>query len=227
MSIKTPNEYEFVVEDLSDLVCTHRGSVDLQAELEWDTLFLPSLLLQSITDKLADACKDTYGNYVIQKLLPLLSNSQICYFIQSISSGFISIAVSVPGSCVLGCLIEECAKRELESQLMPLFNSNLVLLAQSQHGSHVLQVLIRKFPKRHLTLLFEFVQRNFLNLAKDRYGCCLIKKVVEKDSSILLECILADLNELCTVKEGDFTLKLMLNPLRINIVITLYSITLI
>lgn len=190
------------MENLTDLVCTHRGSVDLQAELEWDTLFLPTLLLQSVEGRLVDACCDTYGNYVVQKLIPLLSDSQICRFVKILEPGFTSVAITVPGSCVLACLIDECRKRSLESNLIPLFNSNLVLLVQSQHGSHVLQTLVGCFDQEHLRELFQFIQRNFLAVAKDRYGCCLIKKIVEKDERIILPVLLEDVTDLCTVSPG-------------------------
>ncbi len=200
MSIKTSNDYEFVVENLTDLVCTHQGSIDLQAELDWDTLFLPTLLLQSVEGRLSDACRDTYGNYVIQKLLPLLSDNQICYFIKTLQAGFVSVAITVPGSCVLGCLVEECQKRSLQSVLMPVFHENLVLLVQSQHGSHVLQALIGSFDVSFLKEVFEFVKRNFMSIAKDRYGCCLIKRIVEKKSSLVLDFLLNNLIELCKVK---------------------------
>ena len=139
LSIKTSNDYEFVVENLTDSMCTRSGSVELQAELDWDTLFLPTLLLQSVESRLADACRDTYGNYVVQKLLPLLSDNQISHFILLIQKAFISIAITVPGSCVLTSLIEECQKRGLQSELIPLFNSNLVLLHQYSTVSHVLR----------------------------------------------------------------------------------------
>lgn len=199
MSIKTPSDYEFVVENLTDLVCTHSGSVDLQAELDWDTLFLPTILFQSIEGRLVDVCRDTYGNYVIQKMLPLLSDNQICSFVNIIQRGFISIAITIPGSCVLDCLIAECESRKLEMALLPIFNANLAVLSQLQHGSHVLQTLIDKFDVELLTEVFRFVKRNFLSIATDRYGCCLIKKIVEKDSKAIIPQVLANLNNLCTV----------------------------
>lgn len=193
---------ELEIESIRSDLFTHRGSVWLQEELDLDALLLPSITLLAVTENFEAACTDTYGNYVIQKLIPLLSNNQLCQVIKLTWESFVRIAECVSGACVLGKLIEEISKRNMESFLVPLIDMVTAELLKSQYGCHVLQSALEHFSSHHLDHLLSHINSNFIEIATDKYGCCLIKKVIEYHGGFVFDSILENVHSLCMVSAG-------------------------
>lgn len=169
-----------MIEDVRDKILTHSGSIELQAGLEQDPIVLPSIILQEIEDNFTLICLDTYGNYVCQKLSSYLSSNQICRFINCFSREFELIATSVPGSCVLSALMNCIVKDDYcKDLLLKLIEKSIARLICDPQGSHLLQLVISLFEK-DIDFILRTVDENFFIIATDRYGCCLIKKIIDK-----------------------------------------------
>ncbi len=174
---------QVMVEEVRDKLLTHSGSVELQEKLEKDPIILPSIILQEVENNFTLICLDIYGNYVCQKLTTYLSSRQMFRFINCLSREFELIAKSVPGSCVLAslmnCIVNDADCKNLLLESIKLSVAQLICDPQ---GSHLLQIVINLFDD-DLDFILKTVDENFFIIATDRYGCCLIKKIIEKYQS--------------------------------------------
>lgn len=179
----------------------HLGSIELQAQLEKDPIILPSIILQEVEENTTLICLDVYGNYVCQKLVSFLSTRQLGRFIESISSNFEMIATSIPGSCVISSLMEAIANDSwCKTSLLKSFEESICRLICDPQGSHLLQLALNLFEKEEVKFIYKTVEENFFIIATDRFGCCLIKKIIEKGEDSIYPLVLETLFTLSNVR---------------------------
>lgn len=177
--------FRCMIEDVQSKLLSHNGSVELQESIEKDPMILPSIILHEIELNPTLICVDTYGNYVCQKIIEFLSISQVYRFIKCIMNDFYLISSSVPGSCVITGLmhksVEDVDCKLIILRALELHVSQLICDAQ---GSHLLQLAINLFEPSEIDFIYKTAVDNFYTISTDRFGCCLIKKLVEKQASI-------------------------------------------
>lgn len=76
------------------------------------------------------------------------------------------------------------------------------ILSEDPHGSFILSLCI-DFPES-LNVLAVLITKLFRKLAFDRYGCCLVKKLLKERRSHLKNLILRSLNELSQDPFGNY-----------------------
>jgi hypothetical protein len=198
----------FMIENVRNKLLTHLGSIELQAQLEVDPIILPSIILQEVEENTTMICLDIYGNYVCQKLVSFLSTRQLGRFIESISENFEMIATSVPGSCVISSLMETITEDDwCKASLLKSFEESICRLICDPQGSHLLQLAINSFEKEEVKFIHKTVEEYFFIIATDRYGCCLIKKIIEKGEDFVYPLVLDNLFTLSNVKLKDFIIE--------------------
>lgn len=170
----------FMMEDVRSKLLTHIGSVQLQQDLDNDPIILPSLILQEIELNPVFICLDTYGNYVCQKVVSFLSCEQVYRLIASISDDFYSISNSVPGSCVITALMHKSLEDDsCKAGLLKMIESNVCQLICDAQGSHLLQLAIELYSFAEIEFIYKTAIDNFFLISTDRFGCCLLKKMIE------------------------------------------------
>ena len=168
-----------LIEDVRNKLLSHVGSIELQAQLEKDPILLPSIIFHELEDNFTTICLNTYGNYVCQKLVLYLSSNQKYRFINCLALQFDLMATSVPGSCIISSLME-CIKNDADSKslLLKCIESSVTRLVCDPQGAHLLQLSLSLFE--NVEFILKTVDENFFIIATDRYGCCLIKKLIER-----------------------------------------------
>lgn len=199
--------FDFMIENVRNKLLTHLGSIELQAQLEEDPIILPSIILHEIEDNAALICLDIYGNYVCQKVVSFLSSRQLFRFIETVSKEFELISTSIPGSCVISSLMEIIVNDDwCKSRLLELFEGSICRLICDPQGSHLLQLAINLYEKEEIKFVHKTVEENFYLVATDRFGCCLIKKVIEKGEDFIYSHVLDNLSTLSNVNNENITL---------------------
>ena len=199
----------FMVEDVRCKLLTHMGSIELQAQLEEDPIILPSIILREFEENTQMLCLDIYGNYVCQKLVSYLSSRQLFRFIESVSGDFEFIATSIPGSCIISSLMGVLINDEwCKTSLLKIFEVAICRLICDPQGSHLLQLAINLFEAKDVKFIHITVKENFFLVATDRFGCCLIKKIIEKTEDFIFQLVLDNLSELSNVNIKSRILKL-------------------
>ena len=176
------------IDTVRNKMLTHAGSIELQSQLEEDPIILPSIILHEIEDNLVLICLDTYGNYVCQKVVPYLSSRQLYTFVCGIASEFELMATSIPGSCIISVLMNHSANSNSndpssKSILLQTIEKHVAQMICDPQGSHLLQLALDLYDQAEVEFILQTVKENFFIISTDRFGCCLIKKIIETTSA--------------------------------------------
>ena len=191
-----------LIREVKDKLLTHPGSIDLQHQLERDHLILPTIILHEIETNYTQVCLNTYGNYVCQKLISKLSASQLLRLLDCLSEDFETIAKSIPGSCIVSEMINASInEKNCEVSLLKMFEAHVCALICDSQGSHLLQQVVVLFDSTRSKFILDLIKENFHIISTDKYGCCLIKKIIERfdDDEIFIQ-VKSDLLYLSNVR---------------------------
>lgn len=184
---------------------THNGSIELQAQLEEDPVILPSIILQEIEDNLPLLCLDTYGNYVCQKVIPYLSFNQVYKFICCVTKEFDLMATSIPGSCIISTLMNHSVRDDsCKNIILEAIENNVAQLICDPQGSHLLQIALNLYEGKDVEFIIKTAKENFYLISTDRFGCCLIKNIIEissdSDNEAIFTNVITSLKTLSNVR---------------------------
>ena len=185
------------IDTVRNKMLTHAGSIELQSQLEEDPIILPSIILHEIEDNLVLVCLDTYGNYVCQKVIPYLSSGQLYKFVCGIAAEFELMATSIPGSCIISVLMNHSVNLDDPSCkiiLLQTIERHVAQMICDPQGSHLLQLALVLYDQSEVEFILQTVKDNFFIISNDRFGCCLIKKIIEIDRTS--ESKIVDYNEI-------------------------------
>ncbi|RWW06590.1 hypothetical protein GW17_00030065 [Ensete ventricosum] len=140
-----------------------------------------------IIDHVVELMTDTFGNYLIQKLIKVCNEDQITKIICKISDRdgkLFQISCNQHGTRVIQKIIEIIKTQEQYSLIVSTLRPYIVSLIKNNNGSHVAQCCLQHLPDEHkearnfYLLLFEAVVANCIELARDRHGCCVLQKCI-------------------------------------------------
>lgn len=183
-----PNYQEILVNARS-LIQDQSGCRFLQKKIDEDNEVTNSLFAVLFNDIIA-MCTDSFGNYLIQKMLETMTPANIEKFTELISQKFSFIAISTYGTRVIQKLLEVLSVQVDLDSLKPTFDSlnnliinNIVQLSSDSNSSHIIIKYVNVIKYPYNIPLFESVYTNFIPLCKDKHGCCVIQKCIEAGSN--------------------------------------------
>lgn len=183
-----PNYQEILINARS-LIQDQSGCRFLQKKIDEDNQITNSLFAVLFND-IITMCTDSFGNYLIQKMLETMTPINIEKFTQLISLKFSFIAISTYGTRVIQKLLEVLSVQVGLDSLKPTFDSlnnliinNIVQLSSDSNSSHIIIKYVNVIKYPYNIPLFESVYSNFIPLCKDKHGCCVIQKCIEAGSN--------------------------------------------
>ena len=154
----------------------------------------------------------SFGNYLIQKLLSVIDISRINRFVDIILPFFVQISVSAHGTRVIQKLIDSIQNNcDLILKLNLVISQKLLELTTDPNSNHVIQkyVSVIKYPLN--SPIYETITKNFLIIAKNKYGCCMMQRSIEcgtqEQSSSLIYLSLQHSKYLITDQYGNYVLQ--------------------
>ena len=190
-------------------------------------------LYQSIKSKqnLKKLCIDSFGNYLIQKLLEFISDDLIQdFFNEVICQAFMEIALNPHGSRVIQKLIGRIYKSE---EMMNIFNQYLqnvmleIFLNQCSTYIIITYITYIKYPNNQL--IYSFIIKNIYYIATHKHSCCTLQKCLEEGNNLQRQEILMSLayisNQLFADQFGNYAIQFALslkNEVANQIIVTQY-----
>jgi len=122
---------------------------------------------------------DSFGNYLIQKLIEKLPADSIDTIITNISPYMLSIGTNPHGTRVLQKLIEVVKPGEQLERFIKSISSCVISFCNDVNGNHIIQKFITTigYPKNQF--IFEFIQKNVILIGLNKHGCCALQKCIE------------------------------------------------
>ena len=148
---------------------------------------------------------DSFGNYLIQKLLEYISSDLISeFFINIICPSFMEISLNPHGSRVIQKLLDRIYNN---SNLMKIFNecllNSMLEIFLNQSSTHIIikYISLIKYPNNQI--IYKYIVDNIYYIATHKHSCCTLQKCLEEGNNSQRKEVLMSLANISTELFAD------------------------
>ena len=160
---------------------------------------------------------DSFGNYLIQKLLELISDDLVIEFFNNVvCPSFMEIALNPHGSRVIQKLISRIYMNQV---IMNIFNqllqSSMLEIFLNQCSTYIIITYITYIKYPNNQIIYSFIVQNIYYIATHKHSCCTLQKCLEEGNNIQRQEILMSLayisNQLFADQFGNYAIQYALS----------------
>eukprot|EP00397_Hematodinium_sp_SG-2012_P007253 GEMP01007295.1.p1 GENE.GEMP01007295.1~~GEMP01007295.1.p1 ORF type:complete len:895 (+),score=191.43 GEMP01007295.1:90-2774(+) len=179
-----PTESRDLVGEVVGLAKTQQGSKYLQRFLTEGTAEIIHLILQEVEPALALLMCDKYANYLCSEVFTACDHKFRRRMLDKIAPRLAQIACDKRGTHALQALIQVLGANDAadldnlmdeQVKFVQALNADLVSVAKDPNGTHAIQKTIQCFRYPSTSVIFAKVIDNFLELARQPHGLCVLK----------------------------------------------------
>ena len=122
---------------------------------------------------------DSFGNYLIQKILEHLPMDKIREIIFIIENLFLNLGCSPHGTRVIQKIIE-IIQNDLETTqfFIKILETHSLNLMKDINGNHIIIKFVFCFPNIN-DFIFKLLNENIIEICTHKHGCCVLQKCIE------------------------------------------------
>ena len=182
--------------NFEQIIRTHKGSRIFQNYLKNTHYDILHLIFSEIKNKLTELLKDNYSNYFCKKLFRNLSQKDRIEYLTLIQPELNALSKDSIATYPIQNIIEELGSKN-EKNIFYLGIKNYIdNLAYNIYGARILEKILAYFEDEFKKEIIEYICDNFLELAYNNNGICLVKKILlmthKKDLHIKLKKLVFD-----------------------------------
>ena len=174
---------------------------------------------------------DSFGNYLVQKLLEYISNELVKEFFNNVvCPSFMEIALNPHGSRVIQKLI---GRIYMYQDIMNIFNqllqTSMLEIFLNQCSTYIIITYINYIKYPNNQIIYSFIVQNIYYIATHKHSCCTLQKCLEEGNNIQRQEILISLayisNQLFADQFGNYAIQFALslkNEMANKIIISQY-----
>ena len=205
-----------VVAEVVELSKDQVGSRFLQQLI--DAKLLTPVQLQELFMRILPETKtltlDAFGNYVVQKLIDVLSLENRIVLLDHLWGSIFPMSIHMYGCRVVQKLIDT-TNIDKQMSVGRELKGHVVKCVEDQNGNHVIQKLIEFLPSEKLNFIVSEFLGNISVMAVHCYGCRVLQRLLEKlrpwESADLVGEILANLWHLSQDQYGNYVIQHVLS----------------
>ena len=149
-----------------------------QHYIENTSIDIIHLILIEILEPLPQLLFDPYANYFCLKLFHFLSPSDRILYLTYISPYLIGLSLNKIATYPIQEIIELVNTTQEKEIIFHALSRNLLKLSLDVYGTHVLERVLTYFEYNSVRILIMYIVDNFLTLACNPNGLCLVKKII-------------------------------------------------
>ena len=164
--------------NFEQIIRTHKGSRIFQNYLKNTHYDILHLIFSEIKNKLTELLKDSYSNYFCKKLFRNLSQKDRIEYLTLIQPELNALSKDSIATYPIQNIIEELGSKN-EKNIFYLGIKNYIdNLAYNIYGARILEKILAYFEDEFKKEIIEYICENFLELAYNNNGICLVKKIL-------------------------------------------------
>ena len=164
--------------NFEQIIRTHKGSRIFQNYLKNTHYDVLHLIFSEIKNKLTELLKDSYSNYFCKKLFRNLSQKDRIEYLTIIQPELNILSKDSIATYPIQNIIEELGSKN-EKNIFYLGIKNYIdNLAYNIYGARILEKILAYFEDEFKQEIIEYICENFLELAYNNNGICLVKKIL-------------------------------------------------
>lgn len=187
----------------------------LQKQLDVGGKETADVIFEETKDHTIELMTDSFGNYLIQKLIERVTLEQRKALSTIAAPFFVDIALNAHGTRALQKLIE-CVDTPEEAQIIVnALSSSIVPLSKDLNGNHVVQKCLQKLKPTDFQFIFDTACENALEIATHRHGCCVLQRCLDfgtkEQCQKLCDKLLSNINKLTLDPFGNYVVQYIIN----------------
>lgn len=157
---------------------TMKGSIFYQKALDSQSINI-HFLFKKLEPYFIELMCSQYGNYFIQKLLPLLSLEERLTLFKIIENDFVAICMDPSGTHSIQGLIE-VIKTPLEERILEnLMKDNIIKFIFNENANHTIQKILIEYPQEKKEFLVNYMLENIEKICVNQLGIlCTCKLII-------------------------------------------------
>ena len=182
--------------NFEQIIRTHKGSRIFQNYLKNTHYDILHLIFSEIKNKLTELLKDSYSNYFCKKLFRNLSQKDRIEYLTIIQPELNILSKDSIATYPIQNIIEELGSKNEKSIFYLGIKNYIDNFAYNIYGARILEKILAYFEDEFKKEIIEYICENFLELAYNNNGICLVKKILlmthKKDLHIKLKKLVFD-----------------------------------
>ena len=164
--------------NIISIIKTHKGSRIFQNYLKNTQCEILHQILLEILPQLSELLINPYANYFCKKFFTFLNQKDRIEFLTNIKSSLYSLCTNNIGTYPIQGIIEYLGSKAEKNIIINEIKFKIKELCIDPYGAHVIEKILSCFEEENIVIIYKYISDNFLLLAYDSNGICIIKKIV-------------------------------------------------
>ena len=160
------------------LITTHRGSRMFTSYFKSTSPEIIHLLYTETKPFLNEILTNTNSSHFYKKFYTYLSHTDKLDFLLHIQDSFITYALDTVSTYPIQHIIEQTPSLQEQHIIIECIIPHIDMLCIDTYGTHVLEKVLNVFEYEYTCYIYNYVLDNFLHLAMNVNGICVVKKVL-------------------------------------------------
>ena len=171
--------YNYVKGKFLLIIKNHKGSKIFQKYLKsTHSDEILHLIFTELSNNLEEIIIDPYANYFCKKFFTYLNQKDRIDFLKSIEKSLIKLSSDSIGTYPIQTIIEHLNSNIEKMIIISAIKGRFDELIYDPFGCHVLEKLLICFEDEYTMFIYSYIFDNFLHLANNNNGICIIKKIL-------------------------------------------------
>ena len=171
--------YHLIKGKFLSILKTHKGSKLFQNYLKpTNQPEIIHLLYVELSQNLEEFITDEYSNYFCTKFFICLGQNDRIDFLQKIENSIVKFSCDKIGTYPIQTIIENLNSEIEKFILIKSIKGHIEELVYNPYGCHVLEKLLSCVEEKYISFIYSYIIDNFLRLAYNCNGICLVKKLL-------------------------------------------------
>ena len=160
------------------IIKNHKGSKIFQKHLKNTHSDILHQIFIELNQNLEELITDPYANYFCKRFFTYLNQKDRIDFLKIIEKSIVKLSSDSIGTYPIQTIIEHVGSKNEKIIIVNALKDSVKELAIDPFGSHVLEKLLTCFEEEYVNFIYIYIVNNFLDLANNSNGICIVKKIL-------------------------------------------------
>ena len=170
--------YNKIQGNIAEIIKSHKGSRIFQNYLKNTHNDILHQIFMEINPFLNELLIDPYANYFCKKFFTFLNQKDRIDFLNTIKNSLIKLSSNNIGTFPIQGIIEHVGSKIEKNIIINSIKNNIHELSINPFSCHVIEKILSCFEEKYISFIYDYISKNFLFLAYNVNGICLIKRIV-------------------------------------------------
>ena len=161
-----------------NIIKNHKGSKIFQKYLKSTHSDILHQIFVELSSNLEELITDPYANYFCKRFFTFLNQKDRIDFLKGIEKSIVKLSSDSIGTYPIQTIIEHVGSKNEKVIIVNALKESVKELCVDPFGSHVLEKLLTCFEEEYINFIYNYIIDNFLDLANNNNGICVVKKIL-------------------------------------------------